>query len=236
MTEPKQALVTGATRGIGAAIATALHEAGYAVVGTATSAAGAQSITERGQQGAVLNVSAPDTFADFVQAHGPFACVVHNAGITRDNLLLRLDDAVIAEVLHTNLLGAISLTRACLRGMMKLRFGRVICLGSVVGATGNAGQTNYAASKAGLEGFARSLAREVASRGITANVVAPGFIDTDMTRGLAEEQRAKLLTSIPLGRLGSPADVAAAVRFLCSDEAGYITGQTLHVNGGMYMS
>lgn len=235
MTEQKKALVTGATRGIGAAIARALQDAGYAVVGTATSAAGAQAIHDQGLQGAVLNVSATETFADFVKQHGPFACVVHNAGITRDNLLLRMDDAAIAEVLQTNLIGAISLTRACLRGMMKARFGRVVCLGSVVGASGNAGQTNYAASKAGLEGFARSLAREVASRGITANVVAPGFIDTDMTRGLGDEQKQSLLSSIPLGRLGSPADVAAAVRFLCSDEAGYITGQTLHVNGGMYM-
>nr|MBV6628860.1 3-oxoacyl-ACP reductase FabG [Oceanococcus sp. HetDA_MAG_MS8] len=235
MTEQRSALVTGATRGIGAAIANALQDAGYMVVGTATSAHGAQAITERGLKGAVLDVSQPQSFPDFVKAHGPFACIVHNAGVTRDNLLLRLDDAAIAEVLHTNLIGAISLTRACLRGMMKQRFGRVVCLGSVVGAAGNAGQTNYAASKAGLEGFARSLAREVASREITANVVAPGFIDTDMTRGLSEEQRQSLLGSIPLGRLGQPEDIAAAVRFLCSDEAAYITGQTLHVNGGMYM-
>ncbi len=231
----QRALVTGASRGIGLAIATRLQADGFAVLGTATSDVGLEAIRAAGMDAAVLNVSVLESIAGFVKEHGPFHSVVHNAGITRDNLLLRLDDAAILQVLQTNLIGAMSLTRACLRGMMKAREGRVVCIGSVVGSTGNAGQTNYAASKAGLEGFVRALAREVASRGITANLVAPGFIDTDMTRALSEEQRATLQKEIPLGRLGSVEDVAAAVSYLCGSDASYMTGQTLHVNGGMYM-
>ncbi len=231
----QRALVTGASRGIGLAIAKRLQADGFAVLGTATGESGLAAIRDAGMDAAALDISALDTIPDFVKQHGPFSRVVHNAGITKDNLLLRLDDAAILQVLQTNLVGAMSLTRACLRGMMKARDGRIVCIGSVVGSTGNAGQTNYAASKAGLEGFVRALAREVASRGITANLVAPGFIDTDMTRALSEDQRAALQKEIPLGRLGAVGDVAAAVGYLCGPDASYMTGQTLHVNGGMYM-
>ncbi len=228
-------LVTGASRGIGLAIARRLSADGLSVLGTATSDSGLHALRENGIDGAVLDISALDSIPAFVKEHGPFSGVVHNAGITRDNLLLRLDDAAILQVLQTNLVGAMSLSRACLRGMMKARSGRIVCVGSVVGSTGNAGQTNYAASKAGLQGFVRALAREVASRGINVNLVAPGFIDTDMTRALSEEQRTALQKDIPLGRLGAVDDVAAAVSFLCGPDAAYMTGQTLHVNGGMYM-
>ncbi len=228
-------LVTGASRGIGLAIARRLHADGLPVLGTATSENGLSALRDAGIDGAVLDISALDSIPAFVKEQGAFSRVVHNAGTTRDNLLLRLDDAAILQVLQTNLVGAMSLTRACLRGMMKAREGRIVCVGSVVGSTGNAGQTNYAASKAGLQGFVRALAREVASRGITANLVAPGFIDTDMTRALSDEQRDALQKDIPLGRLGSVDDVAAAVSYLCGPDAAYMTGQTLHVNGGMYM-
>lgn len=228
-------LVTGASRGIGLAIAQRLQRDGYEVVGTATGDSGLAALATAGIPGAQLDVADLDSLAAFVKAHGPFTRLIHNAGITRDNLLLRLDDAALFSVLQTNLVGAMALTRACLRGMMKARDGRIVCIGSVVGSTGNAGQTNYAASKAGLEGFVRALAREVASRNITANLVAPGFIDTDMTRALSDEQRTTLANDIPLGRLGAPADIAAAVAFLCGPDANYMTGQTLHVNGGMYM-
>lgn len=232
---PGSALVTGASRGIGLAIAKKLRADGYTVLGTATGDAGVASIQAAGLEAAVLNIADLKSIPGFVKEHGPFEVVVHNAGITRDNLLLRLDDEAIMQVLQTNLMGAMSLTRACLRGMMKARCGRVICVGSVVGSTGNPGQTNYAASKAGLQGFVRALAREVASRGITANMVAPGFIDTDMTRVLGDEQREALQKDIPLGRLGQPDDIAAAVSYLCSEGGAYVTGQTLHINGGMYM-
>lgn len=230
-----RALVTGASRGIGLAIATKLKADGYAVLGTATGESGVQSIQSAGLDAAILNIAELESLPSFVKENGPFDVVVHNAGITRDNLLLRLDDQAIMQVLQTNLVGAMSLTRACLRGMMKARSGRIVCIGSVVGSTGNPGQTNYAASKAGLQGFVRALAREVASRGITANLVAPGFIDTDMTRVLGEEQREALQKEIPLGRLGLPDDIAAAVSYLCSSGGAYVTGQTLHINGGMYM-
>lgn len=235
MSEQGRALVTGASRGIGLAIARRLAAQGFAVLGTATGEAGMASIREAGLEAAQLDIADLDSLPGFIKAQGHFDCVVHNAGITADNLLLRLDDAALLKVLQTNLLGAMSLSRACLRSMMKARSGRIICIGSVVGSTGNAGQTNYAASKAGLEGFVRALAREVGSRGITVNLVAPGFIDTDMTRALSDEQRAALQKDIPLGRLGAADDVAAAVAFLAGAEAAYVTGHTLHVNGGMYM-
>lgn len=230
-----RALVTGASRGIGMAIAKRLEADGYEVLGTATGEKGLTAIQAEGFAAASLNVSDLDSLPCFVKEHGPFACIVHNAGITRDNLLLRLDDAAILDVLQTNLLGAMALTRASLRGMMKARGGRIVCLGSVVGTTGNAGQTNYAASKAGLGGFVRALAREVASRNITVNMVAPGFIDTDMTQALSDEQRDKLQSDIPLGRLGTVDDIAGAISFLCGPDGAYVTGQTLHINGGMYM-
>jgi 3-oxoacyl-[acyl-carrier protein] reductase len=237
------ALVTGATRGIGQAIAALLAERGATVVGTATSEAGAQSISAdlaaRGGWGLVMDVadeaSVSAGLAMIEAKHGAVSILVNNAGITRDNLAMRMKDAEWDEVMATNLKSVFRLSRAVMRGMMKARHGRIISVSSVVGSLGNAGQVNYAAAKAGLEGFSRSLARELASRSITVNSVAPGFIDTDMTRTLPESQRDALQQQIPLGRLGSTADVAAAVAFLASDEAGYITGTTLHVNGGMYM-
>jgi 3-oxoacyl-[acyl-carrier protein] reductase len=195
-----------------------------------------QDIEGRGQ---VLDVTDPTSVATLMQAieteFGPPTILVNNAGITRDNLLLRMKDEEWSAIIDTNLTSVYRLSKACLRGMMKARFGRIITIGSVVGSSGNAGQTNYAAAKAGLLGFTRSLAREVGSRAITVNVVVPGCIDTDMTRELGEEQRQSLLTTIPLGRIGQPEDIAQAVLFLASDGAGYITGETLHVNGGMYM-
>lgn len=240
------AIVTGASRGIGKAIAGRLAKDGFFVIGTATSAAGAAAITlyleEAGLAGVgrMLNVAeagAIEAFVDAVNAEfGTPAVLVNNAGITRDNLLLRMKDDDWDEVLRTNLTSVFRLSKACVRGMMKARHGRIINVTSVVGATGNAGQTNYAAAKAGIIGFTKSLAKEVGSRGITVNSVAPGFIDTDMTRGLAEEQRQALLGNIPLGRLGAPEEVAGAVSFLSSADAAYLTGETLHVNGGMYMA
>ena len=242
----KRALVTGASRGIGAAIAETLGHQGALVVGTATSDAGAEAITERLQQSGVqgcglkLNVTDADsisqTLADIKERFGTPEVLVNNAGITRDNLLMRMSDDEWQAVIDTNLSAVFRLSKAVLRGMMKARWGRIINISSVVGAMGNPGQSNYAASKAGVAGFARSLAAEVGSRGITVNTVAPGFIDTDMTRDLPQEQKAELLRKIPLGRLGQPGEVAALVAFLASDAGAYISGETLHVNGGMYMA
>lgn len=243
--ENRIALVTGASRGIGRAIATGLGAAGATVIGTATSEIGAQNISnflgELGIKGigVVMDVSdagsVEETFNVLTEAYGMPAVLVNNAGITRDNLLMRMKDDEWETIIATNLSSVYRLSRACLRGMMKARWGRVVSITSVVAATGNPGQVNYAAAKAGIEGFTRALAREVASRGITVNAVAPGFIDTDMTRSLPEEQRQMLLRQIPVGRLGKPEEVAAAVGFLVSAQAAYVTGQTLHVNGGMYM-
>jgi 3-oxoacyl-[acyl-carrier protein] reductase len=239
-------LVTGASRGIGRAIALELGARGATVVGTATSEQGARNISEelsgnaiRGT-GRVLNVTSTDSIAAFFKSmqddiSNP-TVLVNNAGITRDNLLLRMKDEEWDAVIHTNLTSVFHMCKACLRGMMKARHGRIITITSVVGATGNPGQANYAATKAGVIGFTKSLAREVGSRGITVNAVAPGFIDTDMTRALSDQQREKLLEQIPLGRLGDAKDIACAVAFLASREAGYITGETLHVNGGMHMN
>jgi 3-oxoacyl-[acyl-carrier protein] reductase len=240
--EGEIALVTGASRGIGASIAAALAAAGATVVGTATSEGGAETISaalgEKGR-GIVLDVANPDSVADAVKDmqsnEGSPTILVNNAGITRDNLLMRMKQEEWDDVIATNLTGMFSVCKACLRGMMKARKGRIINIASVVGVMGNAGQSNYTAAKAGMIGFTKSLAREIASRGITVNVVAPGFIDTDMTRDLPEENRAELLTQVPLGRLGSGADIANAVLFLASDAAAYITGETVHVNGGMLM-
>jgi 3-oxoacyl-[acyl-carrier protein] reductase len=240
------ALVTGASRGIGRAIALALGRAGATVVGTATTAAGAESIGQtlsaagiRGR-GAVLDVTdgaAVDAAVAAVESgFGAVSILVNNAAVTRDTLLVRMKDADWDAVLDTDLKSVFRLSRAVLRGMMKARAGRIVSITSVVGAAGNPGQANYAAAKAGIAGFTRALAREVASRGITVNCVAPGFIDTDMTRALPEAQRDALLAQIPLGRLGRPEDVAAAVLYLASDAGAYVTGATLHVNGGMYMS
>jgi 3-oxoacyl-[acyl-carrier protein] reductase len=239
------ALVTGASRGIGRAIAEALARQGAVVIGTATTASGAQAIDDwltalpAQGRGAVLDVgqdaSVEALFADLAEREGAPTIVVNNAGITRDNLLMRMKDSEWADVLSTNLSSVFRVSKASLRGMMKARRGRIINVGSVVGFIGNAGQTNYAAAKAGIVGFTKSLAREIASRNITVNVVAPGFIDTDMTRALDEKQVAALTQQIPLARLGSAADVAAAVAFLAADTGGYITGETLHVNGGLAM-
>jgi 3-oxoacyl-[acyl-carrier protein] reductase len=237
------ALVTGASRGIGAAIAQRLASDGARVIGTATTAEGAARIGEtlktRGGRGAVLNVadgaSIEALLADIESTEGAISILVNNAGITRDTLLLRMKPEDWDAVLNTNLASVFRLSKAVLKGMMKARRGRIVNVTSVVGVTGNAGQANYAAAKAGILGFTKSLAKEVGSRGITANSIAPGFIDTDMTRALNETQREALNSQIPLGRLGQPADIAAAVAFLCSPDAAYITGETLHVNGGMYM-
>ncbi len=244
--ENEIALVTGATRGIGRAIAEELGRKGATVVGTATSADGAARIETAlkaaGVRGAglVLDVTDPAaidaTLKRIEQDYGAPGILVNNAGITRDNLLLRMKDEEWDTILDTNLGAVFRLCRACLRGMMKVRKGRIINIASVVALTGNPGQANYAASKAGMIGFSKSLAREVASRGITVNVVAPGFIDTDMTKELPESQHEALLQQIPLGRLGRPEDIAHCVAFLAAPEAAYITGQTLHVNGGMFMA
>jgi 3-oxoacyl-[acyl-carrier protein] reductase len=238
------ALVTGASRGIGAAIAARLAADGARVIGTATTADGAARITEylgsTGGRGAVLDVtnqaSIDALIADIDSREGAIGILCNNAGITRDTLLLRMKADDWDLVMQTNLGSVFRLSKAVLRGMMKARKGRIISIASVVGATGNPGQANYAAAKAGMIGFTKSLAREVGSRGITINVVAPGFIDTDMTRALGDAQREGLNTQIPLARLGQPSDVAAAVAFLASADAGYITGETLHVNGGMHMA
>jgi len=239
------ALVSGASRGIGRAIALALGRAGAVVIGTATSDSGAQGITaylkESGLQGRgyPLDVTDSDSIdtivAEISETYEAPLILVNNAGITRDNLLMRMKDDDWQSVIDTNLSSVYRLSKGCIRGMMKARQGRIINIASVVGVTGNPGQANYCAAKAGMIGFTKSLAREVGSRNITVNCVAPGFIDTDMTRKLPEEQRAELLAQIPTGRLGQPEEIAAAVAFLASPEAAYITGETLHVNGGMYM-
>jgi 3-oxoacyl-[acyl-carrier protein] reductase len=240
------ALVTGASRGIGAGIAECLAGLGARVYGTATTESGAAAISARlapineTAKGMVLDVNDGEAIAAVVAAisdqAGPPLILVNNAGVARDQLLMRMKEEDWDTVLATNLRSVFRLSKACLRGMMKARYGRIVSISSVVGAMGNAGQTNYAAAKAGMVGFSRSLAREVGSRGITVNVVAPGFIDTDMTRALDEGQREALLRDIPLGRLGSADDIAQAVAYLCSPAASYVTGQTLHVNGGMYMA
>ncbi|MES2482922.1 MAG: 3-oxoacyl-ACP reductase FabG [Pseudomonadota bacterium] len=239
------ALVTGASRGIGASIAAQLAARGLKVIGTATTDAGAQRITEalaahEGCRGATLDVNdaaaAEALVEGIVKAHGGLQVLVNNAGITRDMLAMRLKDEDWDAVLDTNLKAVFRMSRAVMRTMMKQRYGRIISITSVVGASGNPGQANYAAAKAGVAGMTRALARELGSRNITVNCVAPGFIATDMTASLAEEQRKALLGQIPLGQLGRPEDVAHAVAYLASPEAGYVTGQELHVNGGMYMA
>ena len=236
------ALVTGASRGIGAAIAAALAAAGATVIGTATSQGGADGISAvlgSSGRGAVLNIADEEsvqTLIKDIQANeGAPLILVNNAGITRDNLLMRMKAEEWDDVLATNLTGAFRVSKACLRGMMKAKRGRMINIASVIGVTGNAGQANYAASKAGLIGFSKSLAREIGSRNITVNVVAPGFIDTDMTKDLPEEQKTAMLSNIPLSRLGESQDIANAVLFLASAAGAYVTGETLHVNGGMLM-
>jgi len=240
------ALVTGASRGIGQAIALELGRQGAQVIGTATSHDGAEKISGAFKQnnlagsGAVLDVNNADSItaalSEMEKAGALPTILVNNAGITRDNLLLRMSEEEWDTILNTNLKSVYRMTKACLRAMTKARWGRIISISSVVGAMGNAGQANYAAAKAGLIGFTKALAREVGSRNITANAVAPGFIDTDMTRRLPDAQREALLKQIPLGRLGTAEEIAHAVAFLASPQAGYITGVTLHVNGGMYMN
>lgn len=240
----KVALVTGASRGIGHAIALALGREGITIVGTATTQEGADNISKSFSaagvkgEGIVLNVADPQSIETVITTikdrFGMPAILVNNAAITQDNLLLRMKDEEWDKVIETNLNSVFHLTKACLRDMLKARWGRIISISSVVGSTGNPGQVNYAAAKAGVIGFTKSLAQEVGSRAITVNAIAPGFIDTDMTRALPDDQRELLLSRIPMQRLGSADDIAAAVVFLASDAAGYITGQTLHVNGGMY--
>jgi len=238
-------LVTGASRGIGAAIADALGTAGGTVVGTATTESGAAAISERlaakgiAGSGMALDVGSATAVDELVarvtEKFGAPLVLVNNAGITQDNIVLRMKDEEWARVIDTNLNSIFRLSKAVLRGMTKARWGRIVNISSVVGSMGNAGQANYAASKAGMEGFTRALAREIGSRAVTVNCVAPGFIDTDMTRELPEAQRQKLLEQIPAGRLGEADEIAAVVAFLASDAAAYITGETIHVNGGMYM-
>lgn len=242
----KVTLVTGASRGIGRAIAVSLGKAGATVIGTATSEKGAQAISDYfasegiSGKGMMLNVTEPDSInnvlGDITKEFGAVTVLVNNAGITRDNLMLRMKEEEWADIMSTNLTSVFRLSKACLKGMMKARKGRIISIASVVGSTGNAGQANYAAAKAGVVGFSKSLAQEIGSRGVTVNVVAPGFIDTDMTKELSEDQRNNLLQNIPLKALGQPEDIANAVLFLASDMGSYISGETLHVNGGMYMS
>ncbi|MBB4126683.1 3-oxoacyl-[acyl-carrier protein] reductase [Xanthomonas translucens] len=246
MSKPLQgeiALVTGASRGIGAAIADTLAAQGATVVGTATSASGAQAIGERlaahGGHGRALDITDPAAVEALIEAigkdFGAVSILVNNAGITRDNLLMRMKEEDWQAIIDTNLTSVFRTSKAVLRGMMKARKGRIVNIASVVGVTGNPGQANYAAAKAGIIAFSKSMAKEIGSRGITVNVVAPGFIDTDMTKALPEAQRTALLEQIALGQLGQPADIANAVAFLVGPGAGYITGETLHVNGGMYM-
>ena len=239
------ALVTGASRGIGAAIAAELALRGVKVVGTATTSEGAQKISDAlaahgGCRGAALDVNdlaaAEALVESIIREHGGLQILVNNAGITRDMLALRLKDDDWDAVLDTNLKAVFRMSRAVMRSMMKQRYGRIVSITSVVGSSGNAGQANYAAAKAGVAGMTRALARELGSRGITVNCVAPGFIETDMTHGLAAEQHKALLTQIPLGHLGQPADIAHAVAWLASPQASYVTGQEIHVNGGMYMA
>lgn len=241
------ALVTGASRGIGRAIAERLAQDGAIVVGTATSEAGAAAITEylsliapQGSKGVVCNVNDTQRCLDVIEEAGKLgtglSILVNNAGITQDQLAMRMKDEEWDAVIATNLTAVARLSRAVLRGMMKARAGRIINITSVVGSAGNPGQMNYAAAKAGVAGMSRALAREIGSRNITVNCIAPGFIDTDMTKALSEQQSAAILQQIPLGRLGKPEDIAAAVAFLASAQASYVTGTTLHVNGGMYMN
>jgi len=241
----KIALVTGASRGIGRAIALELGKCGAVVIGTSTTAPGAdgigQQLTAAGAKGVGMALNVNDlqqvesAMADIQKRFGDIAILVNNAGVTRDNLLLRMKDEEWDEIMATDLKSVYRLSKRVLRSMLKARYGRIINITSIVGVTGNAGQTNYAAAKAGIIGFSKSLAREVGSRNITVNCIAPGFIDTDMTRALSEEQRGALVHQIPLGRLGRPEDVAAAAAFLASPAADYVTGCTLHVNGGLYM-
>ncbi|OZN48813.1 3-oxoacyl-ACP reductase FabG [Gallibacterium anatis] len=239
----KIALVTGASRGIGRAIAEELVSKGFTVIGTATSEKGADAISDyldENGKGLVLNVTSLESINALLeqikQQFGDIDVLVNNAGITRDNLMMRMKEEDWDIILQTNLSSVFHLSKAVLRSMMKKRFGRIISIGSVVGSMGNPGQANYCAAKAGIIGFSKALAKEVASRGITVNVVAPGFIATDMTDALTEEQKAATLAQVPAGRLGEPKDIAKAVAFLASDDAAYITGETLHVNGGMYMN
>ena len=247
MTEDSRvALVTGASRGIGKAIAEKLAEDGYTVVGTATSDGGAEKISaylkEAGNAGCgmKLNVADDESVIEVLKAiaaqYGAPLVLVNNAGITRDNILMRMKGDEWNDVIDTNLNALYRVSKACLRGMTKARWGRIVNITSVVGSMGNMGQSNYAATKAGAEGFSRALARELGSRSVTVNCVAPGFIDTDMTRELSDDQRDLMLGQIPLGRLGQPEEIAALVGFLCSDAASYITGETMHINGGMYMT
>ena len=241
---PPVALVTGATRGIGRAIADTLAQENMIVIGTATTEAGAAGIEERlsplGGAGLVLDVASENSIDELMSTikarFGAPLILVNNAGITRDNILMRMKAEEWDSVVDTNLSSVFRLSKACLRGMTKARWGRIVTITSVVGSMGNAGQANYAATKAGAEGFTRALAREVGSRSITVNAVAPGFIDTDMTRELSDENRNLMLGQIPLARLGSPVEIAETVKFLVGDAAAYITGETIHVNGGMYMA
>ena len=240
--EGKVALVTGASRGIGKAIAEQLAALGAKVVGTATSEKGAAAISDylgANGKGLVLNVTDADSveqcLAQIKESFGEIDILVNNAGITRDNLLMRMKDEEWFDIMQTNLTSVFRMSKAVLRSMMKKRHGRIITIGSVVGSMGNAGQTNYAAAKAGVLGFTKSLAKEVASRGITVNAIAPGFIDTDMTKDLSDEQKQAIFSQVPANRLGLPEEIAATVAFLASRQAAYITGETIHVNGGMYM-
>ncbi len=243
--EDKIALVTGASRGIGAAISDTLGAEGATVIGTATTEAGAEKITARFKekglkgQGMMLNVTDVESVAKVMaaikEAYGVPVILVNNAGITKDNLLMRMSEEEWFDVINTNLSAVYRLSKACMRGMMKARWGRIINISSVVGQMGNAGQTNYAATKAGVSGFTRSLAKEVGSRNVTVNAVAPGFIDTDMTDVLTDEQKNLMLGGIPLARLGQPEEIAKVVKFLSGDDSSYVTGETIHVNGGLYM-
>jgi len=244
--ESKVVLVTGASRGIGAAIADTLGESGYTVIGTATTTSGADSISQRFADKAILgagmplNVTDPDSISALLQSivenFGTPTVLVNNAGITKDNILMRMKEDEWLDVINTNLNAVFRLSKACVRPMTKARWGRIVNISSVVGSMGNGGQSNYSATKAGVEGFSRALAKELGSRSITVNTVAPGFIDTDMTKDLPEANKEVLLGQIPLARLGAPEEIASVVKFLVSDAAGYITGETIHVNGGMYMS
>lgn len=244
--QAKIALVTGASRGIGAAIADELGTAGYIVVGTATSQSGADKISQRLAAsnsvgaGMVLDVTQSESIEMLLKAviekFGAPTILVNNAGITKDNILMRMKEDEWQDVINTNLTAVFRLSKACVRPMTKARWGRIVNISSVVGSMGNGGQSNYSASKAGVEGFGRALAKELGSRSITVNTVAPGFIDTDMTKDLPDANKDAMLSKIPLARLGLPSEIASVVRFLISDAAGYITGETIHVNGGMYMS
>jgi 3-oxoacyl-[acyl-carrier protein] reductase len=244
--QSKVALVTGASRGIGAAIAETLGLAGYTVVGTATSQSGADTICERFKSsdingaGMLLNVTDLESINSLLSAvidrFGAPTILINNAGIAKDNLLLRMKEEEWLDVVNTNLTSVFRLSKACVRAMTKARWGRIVTISSVVGSMGNGGQSNYSATKAGVEGFSRALAKELGSRSITVNSVAPGFIETDMTKELPEANKASMLEQIPLARLGAPSEIAAVVKFLVSDAAGYITGETIHVNGGMYMA